>query len=606
MFQIWKCITDPEARGLTQGWPVQGLPAEAHEVTIPHTINVEEGLEEYRGAIWYETHFEAPQGWQNAKVRLNFGGVYRDMEAWLNGRCVGAHYDSGFAPFTLDVTDGLVAGENRLVLRVDNSFSMRALPIERSFDWADDGGLIRGVSLEVLPQNGVGRVRIAARPQIEAFGSRVEKAAVEIEVKAEGPAYRVSIFDEDRLIAEGPADTPFLVPEMTLWHFDCPKLYRAVVTGPADTTEVTFGARSFTTEGPRFVLNGEYVRLCGVEWMPGSNPAYGNAEPTEYLEQICKQLKESNCVFTRFHWQQDDAIYDWCDRHGMLVQEEIPNWGGAYMAGSAQADWMIEVSRRHAEEMVQGHANHPSIVSWGIGNEMRGQEPETVEILKQVRDIFRALDPDRLVNYVSNSWWRDPEVDAVRIGDSMWINEYYGTWVQGRDLDADLDRLTAAEADLPIVISEFGVCEPAFPGGDSARIENLVQKMKKYRTIPQIGATIHFSLNDYRTQMGEEGEGKLRRRVHGSTDIYGNEKPSYLVLREECAPIVVEEASGRLTITCRNELPCHAVLGYTISFADGSVQTIPDLQPGDQVQIEWPGAGYCIRRPNGDLVLERK
>ena len=218
MFQIWKCITDPEARGLTKGWPVQGLPAEAHEVTIPHTINVEEGLEEYRGAIWYETHFEAPQGWQSAKVRLNFGGVYRDMEAWLNGRFVGAHYDSGFAPFILDVTDGLVAGENRLVLRVDNSFSMRALPIERSFDWADDGGLIRGVSLEVLPQNGVGRVQIAARPQIEAFGSRVEKAAVEIEAKTEGPAYRVSIFDEERLIAEGPADAPFLVPEMTLWH----------------------------------------------------------------------------------------------------------------------------------------------------------------------------------------------------------------------------------------------------------------------------------------------------------------------------------------------------------------------------------------------------
>lgn len=605
MFQIWKCITDPEACGLTKGWPVQGLPAEAHEVTIPHTINVEEGFEEYRGAIWYETCFEAPQGWQGAKVRLCFGGVYRDMEAWLNGRCVGAHYDSGFAPFTLDVTDGLVAGENRLVLRVDNSFSMRALPIERSFDWADDGGLIRGVSLEVLPQNGVGHVQIAARPQIEAFGSRVEKAAVEIEVKAEGPAYRVSIFDEDRLIAEGPADAPFLVPEMTLWHFDCPKLYRAVVTGPADTTEVTFGARSFTTEGPRFVLNGEYVRLCGVEWMPGSNPAYGNAEPTEYLEQICKQLKESNCVFTRFHWQQDDAIYDWCDRHGMLVQEEIPNWGGAYMAGKAQADWMIEVSRRHAEEMVQAHANHPSIVSWGVGNEMRGQEPETVEILKQVRDIFRALDPDRLVNYVSNSWWRGPEADAVRIGDSMWINEYYGTWVQGRDLDADLDRLTTAEANLPIVISEFGVCEPAFPGGDPARIENLVQKMKKYRTIPQIGATIHFSLNDYRTQMGEEGEGKLRRRVHGSTDIYGNEKPSYLVLREECAPIVVEEAAEKLRITCRADLPCHAVIGYTMTQADGTSHQIPDLRPGETAEMAWDGTGYCIHRPNGDLVMKK-
>ncbi|MCR5005743.1 MAG: hypothetical protein K6A77_07535, partial [Clostridiales bacterium] len=442
MLEKWRCIVDPEARGLTKGWPVQGLPQEAHEVTIPHTINVEEGLEEYRGAIWYETCFTAPDVHKGQKVRLHFGGVYRDMEAWLNGRFVGAHYDSGFAPFTLDVTDGLMTGENRLVLRVDNSFSMRALPIERSFDWADDGGLIRGVKMEVLPQDGVGRVQIMARPQIASYGQRITSCAVEIEVKAEGPAQKVSIFDEDRWIAEGPVGEPFIVSEMTLWHFDCPKLYRAVVSGPVDRTEVTFGARAFKTDGPRFVLNGEYVRLCGVEWMPGSNPAYGNAEPKAYLEQICKQLKESNCVFTRFHWQQDDAIYDWCDRHGMLVQEEIPNWGGAYMAGSAQADWMIEVSRQHAEEMVAAHANHPSIVSWGVGNEMRGQEPETKQILEQVRDIFRALDPDRLVNYVSNSWWRGPAIDAVRIGDSMWINEYFGTWVQGRDLDEDLDRLT--------------------------------------------------------------------------------------------------------------------------------------------------------------------
>ena len=603
MFEIWRCIVDPKACGLTKGWPVQGLPKEAHEVTIPHTINVEAGFEEYRGAIWYETCFIAPEGGKGQKVRLHFGGVYRDMEAWLNGRFVGAHYDSGFAPFTLDVTDGLAAGENRLVLRVDNSFSMRALPIERSFDWADDGGLIRGVTMEVLPQESVGRVQIMARPKIGSNGCRVISSAVEIEIKAEGPAQKVSIFDEDRLIAEGPADEPFIVSEMTLWHFDCPKLYRAVVTGPVDSTEVTFGARAFRADGPRFVLNGEYVRLCGVEWMPGSNPAYGNAEPKAYLEQICKQLKESNCVFTRFHWQQDDAIYDWCDRHGMLVQEEIPNWGGAYMAGSAQADWMIEVSRRHAEEMVAAHANHPSIVSWGVGNEMRGQEPETKYILEQVRDIFRALDPDRLVNYVSNSWWREPAIDAVRIGDSMWINEYYGTWVQDRDLDEDMDRLTTAEPGLPIVISEFGVCEPAFPGGDPARIENLVQKMKKYRTIPQIGATIHFSLNDYRTQMGEEGEGKLRRRVHGSTDIYGNEKPSYKVLQEECAPVVVTETPGQLTITCRNDLPCYAVMGYTITVEDGTSTQIPDLLPGERTEIDWNGAGYCLRRPNGDLVL---
>ena len=603
ILNTWKFITDPEVRGLTGGWPVKGLPETACEVTIPHTVNVETGLEEYRGAMWYSCTFTAAPEWAGQKILLHFGGVYRDMEAWLNGRFIGAHYDSGFAPFTLDATDDMTIGENLLVLRVDNSFSMRALPIERSFDWADDGGLIRSVTLEVRDPEGVGRVCIAARPQITAYGKRVECADVEIQITAEGPAQSVAIYDGDKLLAEGPVDQPFVVPALALWHFDRPQLYRAVVKGPKDSTEATFGAREFKTEGPRFILNGEYVRLCGVEWMPGSNPAYGNAEPKEYLEQICKQLKESNCVFTRFHWQQDDAIYDWCDRHGMLVQEEIPNWGGAYMAGSAQADWMIEVSRRHVADMVAAHFNHPSIVSWGVGNEMRGQEPETKAILEQVRDIFRAMDPDRLVNYVSNSWWRDPAIDAVRIGDSMWINEYYGTWVQGRNLDEDLDRLTAAEPDLPIVISEFGVCEPAFPGGDTARIENLVQKMQKYRTIPQIGATVHFSLNDYRTQMGEEGEGKLRRRVHGSTDIYGNEKPSYKVLQKECAPLAVQETSGKLILTCRADLPCHAVIGYTMTIAEGTAFQIPDLQPGETIEVAWNGADYRICRPNGDLVL---
>ena len=250
---------------------------------------------------------------------------------------------------------------------------------------------------------------------------------------------------------------------------------------------------------------------------------------------------------------------------------------------------------------VLAHGNHPSIVSWGIGNEMRGQEENTKQFLTAVRDTFRALDPDRLVNYVSNSWWSRPATDAVRLGDSMWINEYFGTWIQGRDLRKDMDALIEAEPDLPIVISEFGVCEPVFPGGDEARIKNLVEKMALYRTYPQIGATIHFSLNDYRTQMGEEGEGKLRRRVHGSTDIYGKTKPSYAVLQKESAPVTVEETEGQLTVTCRDDLPCHAVIGYYIKTAEGKT-CIPDLLPGRTVTLPISG-GYTIHRPNGDLIL---
>ena len=593
MFENWQFCIDPESRGLTSGWVRNGLPQDAHCVTIPHTVNIEEGSEEYRGPMWYETTFTAEDAWLSKDVLLHFGGVYRDTDLWLNGQEIGRHYDSGFSPFTIDLTEALQTGENRLTLRVDSSFSLRALPVERSFDWADDGGLFRGVELELIDKDGVHQMQIAAQPKIKTYGSRVDSAEVEILVTADCSC-EVSIFDGTRQIALGRTNEAFVVPDMELWHFDNPKLYRAVAGGK----ELTFGAREFKTEGARFVMNGEYVRLCGVEWMPGSNPAYGNAEPVWYLEKILQQMKDSGCVFARFHWQQDDAVYEWCDRHGMLVQEEIPNWGGT----PGMDAWLLDVSRRQAEEMIKAHGHHPSIVSWGVGNEMRGQEENSKEFLLQVEDFFRKLDPTRLVNYVSNSWWAGPANDAVLSSDSMWINEYFGTWVQDRDLEKDLTALQQAEGSKPIVISEFGVCEPVFPGGDPARIENLTTKMELYRKEPQIGATIHFSLNDYRTQMGEEGEGKFRRRVHGSTDIFGEEKPSYEVLRRESSPLIVEETEGKLVIACRQDLPCYEVKGYWIE-SEGVRGSDINLKPGERFSLDWDGKPYTIRRPNGDRVL---
>ncbi len=595
MFGNWKFMVDPESRGLVQGWAA-GLPAEACEVTLPHTVNVQEGLEEYRGPMWYGCTFTAEPEWEQDEVWLHFGGIYRDAEMWLNGVWIGSHYDSGYSPFSVEATGRVTAGENRLVIRVDNRFSVRALPVERSFDWADDGGMIRGVALETVKKGGVRQVHVSAKPMIAQYGERIDRADVMLTVTANA-GNNAAIYDGLEKIAEGPVGEPFCVKNMALWHFDAPKLYRAVVEAGGTRKEVEFGAREFKTVGSRFVLNGEYVRLCGVEWMPGANPAYGNAEPAIYIKKILKQMRDAGCVFTRFHWQQDDAVYDWCDRHGMLVQEELPNWGGREMNAH-----LLDVARMQACETVEAHGNHPSIVSWGIGNEMRGQETQTKDYLQTVYDTFRTLDPDRLINYVSNSWWRDPANDAVLASDSLWINEYYGTGVQGRDLETDLQALLQAEPDKPIVISEFGVCEPAFPGGDAARIENLVRKMEVYRRYPQIGGTIHFSLNDYRTQMGEEGTGKMRRRVHGSTDIYGAEKPSYAVLRKESSPLVVEEKEDSLLLTCRADLPCYAVKGYVLQ-AGGERRLIPDLQPGETTEIAWNGRPYTISRPNGGIVV---
>ena len=177
-------------------------------------------------------------------------------------------------------------------------------------------------------------------------------------------------------IAAGKAQIPGRVlPSVNYWHFDSPCLYTLKMVLKRgeeilDRETVVFGFRELRVQGRELYLNGESVKLPGTEWMPGSDPAFGMAEPKEQLEKMLLILKESNSVLTRFHWQQDDRVFDWCDRHGMLVQEEVPFWGmRPPRAGKRQ--W--EVFKEQMNEMVAFHRNHPSIIAWGVGNELDGQ-----------------------------------------------------------------------------------------------------------------------------------------------------------------------------------------------------------------------------------------
>ena len=262
-----------------------------------------------------------------------------------------------------------------------------------------------------------------------------------------------------------------ILENVDYWHFDRPALYRLRLTlknrgVTEDVCETVFGFRDFHTEGSAFYLNGERVRLCGTEWMPGSDPAYGAAETPEQMEKMLKLLKESNCVFTRFHWQQDDFILDWCDRHGILVQEEVPFWGADPQdAGPLQR----EIAFAQLEEMIAAHGNHPCIFAWGVGNELYAQGEKTIRYIREAAAHAHALDPARCADYVSNTWFENPMTDGTADGDILMINDYIGTWHGDRDEHAELSRLIADNPGRPIVPSEFGLCEPAFAGGDERR-----------------------------------------------------------------------------------------------------------------------------------------
>ena len=602
--------------------------ADAKMVTVPHTWNVEEGLYEYAGSGWYAYQLTMPMPVEGDRYWLEFGAVYHDAWVYINGKLAGAHLHSGYTSFTVEITDYIKAGENQIMVRADNRFSGEMLPYRRSFDWANDGGIIRSAYLYETKMGKISDIHTICEPILTQTGKRQHGGSAlwgfdlefdirEYRTDAAQPDWKVkwklSSVGNMELAAEGEAPVSAgknqvvrqILDNVTYWHFDAPVLYMLEVelcrdNVVQDTYKMKIGFRKIEVRAEQLFLNGEPVRLCGTEWMPGSDPQYGMAEPAGQLYKMLDILRKTNCVYTRFHWQQGEEVYEWCDEHGMLVQEEIPFWGPDPEA-AGETQW--EVFRQQIQEMIRAKRNHPCLISWGVGNELTAQHPDTIRYIKRAIGYTKKLDTPRLVNYVSNSYFGEPQKDGVQFGDIMMLNEYTGTWITDYEAAKVLRQVCRENPYKPILISEFGLCEPAFSGGDVRRAQVFAEKMEVYRQFPAIVGTIYFCLNDYRTQIGEEGEKAEKRRVHGSTDLTGQPKDSYWKVREECAPCSVVMEEHACVIRCRNDLPCYAMENYHVQL-EGADQTqdnvIDMLLPGDTLRLEMPGLKrITISNPKG-------
>ncbi|WP_310832062.1 glycoside hydrolase family 2 protein [Paenibacillus pedocola] len=637
MDEGWLFQPDAANLGEEEEWQAAGLPSPM-KVTVPHTWNVQEGLEEYRGAGWYEYTLYIPENWCGSRIRIHFDAVYRDTVIWINGHQAGSHFNSGYTAFEIDLTANIRYGaENRITVKADNSPSDVALPKGTSFDWADDGGIIRPVKLIVTGQTAIKHIKVS--PEVQ-FGQVDNRAAGKLSADvilcepSAAATVEIAIFKDDQRIWHDVRSLPpeTLTWQLTdvhlypadLWYFDHPHLYQLQLTlregeRIEDHVAVTFGFREILVKGHELWLNREPVRLMGVEWMPGSSPVSGMAEKQDELTAMLVRLKEANCVITRFHWQQGSELLNWCDRNGILVQEEIPHW--QQPDEPDQRTFALALSQ--AKEMITDHSHHPCIFAWGMGNELNGQSETTRQYMKLLKQEIQELDSQRLINYVSNTIHFKPGNDATGAGDLLMWNDYIGTWHGDLDEHEVIRQIIADHPDKPVVVAEYGLCEPAFDGGDARRTEILLQKTEIYRQHPQFAALIFFSLNDYRTQMGEDGEGKWKQRIHGSLDIYNGVKPSYAALREISSPLLLAEEpvwcedALKVILKCRNDIPSYAAKGYylTVSSAGGELarQVIPDMQPGECLTMNITATANSVQkqvltiyRPNGFSVLAQE
>ncbi len=623
----WSFGLDPEDHGERRGWfeVMKAGPAPQTWVAVPHTWQISPDKADYQGVAWYRTGFEAPRHWAGRTVRIEFEAVYHSAKVWLNGKLLGEHLRRGYTAFSFDATAALrFDSPNSLVVKVDNSFAEGMLPRRDSFDWAQDGGITRPVSLLVTPNVYIEGLRIDAVPDLDAGRTPLTILAIVRNagqtVAQLGFDFHVAEADTGLALIEGGADGARLEPgatqevkmtptdePMKLWHFDHPHLYRATVQvsqdhKPLHSTTQTFGSRKFEVRNAGFYLNGERVRLMGAERMAGSNPQYGMAEPEEWIRHDHEDLKELNCVFTRVHWPQDKRVLDYCDRNGILIQEEVPSWGPATFDGMASepSPEIMQNGLEQLREMITRDCHHPAIIAWGLCNEVNGQNPPAQIFIRRMAEAARRLDPHRLLTYASNSLQQDPGADAAGGLDFIEWNEYYESWYGGNTASVrrNLEEIHRAFPDKPVVISEYGYCEctPDRLAGDARRIEILRDHTHICRDLDFVAGTIFFDYNDYRTHVGDKGHGPLKQRVHGVVDLYGNRKPSFDVLRQESSPVEslqLGPGEGLLnaTLTTRKTLPAYTLEGYTLRWVvfgfddlpmeQGSAP-LPTLLPGQQ------------------------
>ena len=395
---------------------------------------------------------------------LELRGANSSADVYVNGKHL-AHHDGGYSTWRVDVTDALQR-DNLFVIAVDNSANEIVYPQVADFTFY--GGLYRDVNLICVSESHFdldyyGGPGIKVTPVMDG-----ENANVEIEVYTtnmkEGQYFQYTICD-----AEGNAVVNAVSCESKYsctienahkWHGrKDPYLYTAevnLVEGKEilDNVSARFGCRSFEIDANKgFILNGEEYPLRGVS-RHQDRWGYGNALLPEHHEEDIDLICEVGCTTIRLaHYQHDQYFYDLCDERGLVIWAEIP-----YISKHMPTGRENTISQM--KELIVQNYNHPSIVVWGLSNEITisGSDDDLLENHRILNDLCHDWDKTRLTTIacVSPCDINDP---YISIPDVVSYNHYFGWYGGDTSMNGPwFDKFHATHPNIPIGCSEYG-CE---------------------------------------------------------------------------------------------------------------------------------------------------
>jgi beta-galactosidase len=447
----WRSLTLPH------DWSIEGAfskdnPARADGGALPGGIG------------WYQKVFRIPAVQKNKQVFIEFDGIYRNSEVWINGHSLGIR-PNGYISFQYDLTPYLVYDDaknlnlryNTITVKVDNSKQ----PNSR---WYSGSGIYRNVWLTTVDKVHVDRYgTFVTTSQVSeesatvnivtnirsGYATNQSVSMVTMIYDASDKEVANRSFRPATLSAEKPSTSikqSFQIDKPVLWSLEKPAIYKAItqliVNGKVvDIYETGFGIRTFQFDiNKGFFLNGKSVKIMGV-CDHHDLGALGAAINTRALERQLEILKAMGCNGIRTsHNPPAPELLDLCDKMGFIVMDEaFDMWAKAKTKYDYHLDWN-EWHKRDLEDQILRDRNHPSVFIWSVGNEINEQGGDPAKgdtsgrvIARELVNIVKALDTTRPVTTANNNTGRGNNIIQSGAFDLVGYNYDHRAWTAFRE-----------------------------------------------------------------------------------------------------------------------------------------------------------------------------
>ncbi len=437
-------------------------------VNLPHSWNAldgqDGGSDYYRGTAYYAKTIEKSELPKCDRYYLEIQGANSSADVYVNGTKL-AHHDGGYSTWRVDITEALTE-ISLLVIAVDNSENDRVYP--QMADFTFYGGLYRDVNIICVNESHFdldyyGGPGIKVTPEVNGTDANVEVECYLTNTK-EGQLVRYTICDKegDEVACAESTDTKvdFKLNNVHLWNGKKdPYLYTAkaeLIENDAviDNVSTRFGCRYFEIDPERgFILNGEEYPLRGVS-RHQDRWGIGNALLPEHHKEDIDLICEVGATTIRLaHYQHSQCFYDLCDERGLVIWAEIP-----YISKHMPTGRENTISQM--KELIVQNYNHPSIVVWGLSNEIGigGSDEDLLENHRILNDMCHEMDKTRLTTIAAVSMCK-MEDPYLQIPDVVSYNHYFGWYGGDTTMNGPwFDEFHKKFPNIPIGCSEYG-CE---------------------------------------------------------------------------------------------------------------------------------------------------